>query len=146
MSSTTSSKDTNNYQEAVNDLVNKLLDYDKIKQIMGTRHSNIIKAIKNRKKTISSLDDIESALEGIEDDDYNTYFDKLFMNIIVNSGIYLNNEQFNIINDYSFAINFREEQIPIGQFLSQNQDLVQKNRKRIEKDIKKLGLTSIKNL
>ena len=107
MSSTTSSKDTNDYQEAVNDLVNKLLDYDKIKQIMGTRDSSLIKAIKNRKKTITSLDDIESALEGIEDDDYNTYFDKLFMNIIVNSGIYLNNEQFNIINDYSFAINFR---------------------------------------
>ena len=146
MSSTTSSKDTNDYQEAVNDLVNKLLDYDKIKQIMGIKDSSLIKAIKNRKKSITSLDEIELALEGIEDDDYITYFDKLFMNIIVNSGIYLNKEQFNIINDYSFAINFREEQIPIGQFLSQNQDLVQKNRKRIEKDIKKLGLTSIKNL
>ncbi len=146
MSSNTSTKDTNDYQEAVNDLVNKLLDCDKIKQIMGTKHSNLIKAIKNRKKSITSLDDIELALEGIEDDDYNTYFDKLFINIIVNSGLYLNQEQFNIINDYSFAINFREEQIPIGQFLSQNQDLVLKNRKRIKKDLKKLGLTIIKNL
>ena len=80
MSSNTSTKDTNDYQEAVNDLVNKLLDYDKIKQIMGTKHSNLIKAIKNRKKSITSLDDIELALEGIEDDDYNTYYDNYSQN------------------------------------------------------------------
>ena len=71
------------------------------------------------------------------------------MNIVVNSGVYLNNEQFNIINDYSFAINFREEEISISEFLSQHQDLVQENRKRIANDKKttknKQHVTLIRN-
>jgi ATPase subunit of ABC transporter with duplicated ATPase domains len=85
-------------------------------------------------RPVASLDDIETALEGFEDDDYTTFFDRLFMEVVVNSGDFDSYEQLAIIDDYSFAINTREEEIPISQFLRENQGLVQQNRERVARE------------
>jgi hypothetical protein len=133
----------NNYKEAEKDLINKLTDYDKIEQIMGHFFANSVKrAVKKYKIPITSLDDLETALEDEEDDDYFNYFDKLFMEIVANNyspAILLNDEQYNILIDYTFAINHKEENIPIKQFLSQNQDELNKYRKWVSKEKKKNG-------
>ncbi len=138
---------TNNYQEAERDLIKKLTDYDKIEEIMDHLFVTAIKrAVKKYKIPIISLDDLETALEDLEDDDYCNdycnYFDKLFIEIVVNNcspDTILNDEQYNILIDYTFAIKHKEQNIPTKQFLSQNQEKLQKYIKWVSKEQKKNG-------
>ena len=133
----------NNYQEAERNLINKLTDYNKIEQIIGHSFAKSVKrAVKKYKSPIISLNDLETALEDLEDDDYFNYFDKLFMEIVVNNynpATILNDEENNILIDYTFAIKNKEENIPINQLLSQNQDELNKYRKWASKEKKKNG-------
>jgi hypothetical protein len=125
------------YQEAEKDLIKKLTDYDKIEQIMDFSSANAVKRAVKKCKTPFTLDDLEMALDDIEDDDYHNFFDRLFLEIVVNNcspDTILNKEQSNIIIDYTFAINNREEDTLIGYFLSQNQDKVQEYRKWVAKE------------
>jgi hypothetical protein len=126
-------------QEARRGLVNLLTNYDLISQIMGDENAEMIREAidefeQDTGRPVRSVEEIESALEGIEDDDYATFFDRVFLEVVVNSGDFLNAEQLAIIDDYSFAINNREEAIPINQFLRENQDLVQENRERVARE------------
>jgi hypothetical protein len=134
---------TDNYQEAERDLIKKLTDYDKIEEIMDHFFVNSIKrAVKKYKTPIISLDDLETALKDLEDDDYCNYFDKLFIEIVVNNcspDAILNDEQYNILIDYTFAIKHKEKNIPTKRFLSQNQEELQKYRKWVSKEQKKNG-------
>ena len=132
---------TNGYKEAERDLIKKLTDYEKIEEIMGDANT-IKRAVNKYKSPIVSLDDLESALKNIEDDDYYNYFDRVFLVIVVNNcspDTILNNDQYNIIIEYTFAINHREKKVPIKQFLSQNQEALQKYRKWVAKEQKQNG-------
>ena len=136
------SSNTMNYQEAEKDLIKKLTDYDKIKEIMGFINANTVNRAVKKCKSLISLDDLETALKHIEDDDYHNFFDRLFLIIVTNNctpDTILNNEQYDIIVNYTFAINNREEDIPIREFLSQNQEELQKYRKWVAKEQKKNG-------
>ena len=132
---------TNGYKEAERDLIKKLTDYEKIEEIMGDANT-IKRAVNKYKSPIASLDDLESSLENIEDDDYYNYFDRVFLVMIVNNcspDTILNKEQYNIIIDYTFAINHREKKVPIKQFISQNQEALHKYRKWVAKEQKQNG-------
>jgi hypothetical protein len=66
----------------------------------------------------------------------------VFLVIVVNNcspDTILNNDQYNIIIEYTFAINHREKKVPIKQFLSQNQEALQKYRKWVAKEQKHNG-------
>ncbi len=134
---------TINYQEAERDLIKKLTDYDKIEEIIDYFFANSIKrAVKKYKTPIISLDDLETALQDLEDDDYYNYFDKMFIEIVVNNcspDTIINDEQYNILIDYTFAIKHKEKNIPTKQFLSENQEELQKYRKWVAKEQKKNG-------